>query len=421
MRAKIKSSKFADEIKAYESFPVGYFVGKRMDFNFVKESLTRIWSTKADFDMKLQNNNLFLFQFANEKDRENALELGSQYVANRLFVIRPWSLYIEKERSPTLAPYLYGHARACVEINYQGELPTIVPFDVDNGEAAYIDDEYTWLPPRCDDCCLFGHHTNRGEVSALTEGKEERENSGNCNLDKVGEKIDNQDRSGAGAGARNKNQLANTREGCWNTRGLNDVLKQREVWRLVKYCKLGIIGVVETKVLIENRDVVQKKLCPGWQFLDNHEFANYGRIWIGYDPLLKATYKNIELVDNLKSRQFLDRWNLHGLLVLKQPIKCQWTPGRAPFVTLNTDGSVVGNKRDWGVMLRENISEPIVAASGSFPSSSITVQKAVEMGLVLAAKHNRKMMTDSTIVLFYMTGRPVLLGKLSIWFSKLGR
>ncbi|KAF6139263.1 hypothetical protein GIB67_021473 [Kingdonia uniflora] len=210
LRAKIKSADFEDKIRECETYVVGYFVGKRFDFNFVKEVVSKAWGTKADFEMQLQNNNLFLFKFTNDEDREKVLELGSQHIANRLFVIRPWCLNIEKEITNLriipiwvilrkIPNYLWNpegigliasvigvpicldrateektrlnYARVCVEINYESELPYIVPFDVDDGEVAHIEAEYAWLPPKCLDCGVFGHSTLKCEarVSGGTE------------------------------------------------------------------------------------------------------------------------------------------------------------------------------------------------------------------------------------------------------------
>ncbi|KAF6166489.1 hypothetical protein GIB67_038226 [Kingdonia uniflora] len=100
----------------------------------------------------------------------------------------------------------------------------------------------------------------------------------------------------------------------------------------------------------------------------------------------------------------------------------------------NNDGSVVDNKGAWGAILRENLSDPIGATAGSFPSASIPVMelKVVEMGIVLAGKHNRKrviIVTYSTIALLYLTGKlnptwdtknlvhriRAMMGKLEAW------
>ncbi|KAF6148011.1 hypothetical protein GIB67_024186 [Kingdonia uniflora] len=84
--------------------------------------------------MKLQSNNIFWFKFCYEEDKEKVLEWGSQHIANRLFVIRvSFPLYT-------------------------------VPFDVDDGEVAFIEAEYAWKPPKCLDCCLFDHITYKCEA-----------------------------------------------------------------------------------------------------------------------------------------------------------------------------------------------------------------------------------------------------------------
>ncbi|KAF6141516.1 hypothetical protein GIB67_012278 [Kingdonia uniflora] len=77
LKAKIRSTDFLDKIKECEEFVVGYFVSKRFDFNYVKDAVSKVWKTKADFEMKLQNNNLFLFKFDNSDDKEKVLELGA--------------------------------------------------------------------------------------------------------------------------------------------------------------------------------------------------------------------------------------------------------------------------------------------------------------------------------------------------------
>lgn len=40
--------------------------------------------------------------------------------------------------------------------------------------------------------------------------------------------------------------------GAWNVRGLNDPLRQKEVLNLVRSQHLSLIGLVETKVRLEN-------------------------------------------------------------------------------------------------------------------------------------------------------------------------
>lgn len=45
--------------------------------------------------------------------------------------------------------------------------------------------------------------------------------------------------------------------GCWNTRGLNDPLKQLEVKFLIRSIKISIIGLVETHVHESNENRIR--------------------------------------------------------------------------------------------------------------------------------------------------------------------
>ncbi|KAF6134946.1 hypothetical protein GIB67_023305 [Kingdonia uniflora] len=216
--AQLLGSVPKDKIKACEIYVIGYFVGRRLDFNYVKRALITASGTKAEFEMKLQNNNLFLFKFHNEEDREKVLEAGSQHITNRLFVIRPWSLHVEKEIGNLstipiwiilrkVPEYLWnaeglgqiasvigvpicldratvdktrlGCARVCVEISFLSELPYKIPYDVDDEKVANIEVEYAWLPPKCIECGVFGHSTLRCEFKVENTTKKTKEEGTN--------------------------------------------------------------------------------------------------------------------------------------------------------------------------------------------------------------------------------------------------
>lgn len=73
--------------------------------------------------------------------------------------------------------------------------------------------------------------------------------------------------------------------GTWNFRGLNDPNKQLEVHDLIGKHKLKALGIIETSVRQENQEKVMKGLrLPGWQCLSNYQHADFGRIWIVYNP-----------------------------------------------------------------------------------------------------------------------------------------
>lgn len=66
--------------------------------------------------------------------------------------------------------------------------------------------------------------------------------------------------------------------GCWNTRGLNDTLKQREVRSFISDNNLSLIGLVETHVQFNNSARIRRSICDSCSFLDNYINNASGRI-----------------------------------------------------------------------------------------------------------------------------------------------
>ncbi|KAF6163594.1 hypothetical protein GIB67_022159 [Kingdonia uniflora] len=80
--AKMNSSNFEDNIKNSESIVVGNFIGKRLPYKYLKDSLSKVSGFKSDFEMTLKRNNNYFFRFGNDEDRERVLEMGSFHLAN---------------------------------------------------------------------------------------------------------------------------------------------------------------------------------------------------------------------------------------------------------------------------------------------------------------------------------------------------
>ncbi|KAF6170279.1 hypothetical protein GIB67_023655 [Kingdonia uniflora] len=95
--AFIKTAKYVDKIKSCEDLVVGNFIGRRLDYNFVKNALKGMWNTKAEFEMHLQGNSLFTFRFYSEEDITKVLTMGNVHISNKCFMVRPWRPYIETE------------------------------------------------------------------------------------------------------------------------------------------------------------------------------------------------------------------------------------------------------------------------------------------------------------------------------------
>lgn len=66
----------------------------------------------------------------------------------------------------------------------------------------------------------------------------------------------------------------------WNVRGLNAPNKQKEIKLLCNEERVGLIGLLETKVKQNKVDQLANKMFGVWQYITNLEHHYNGRIWI---------------------------------------------------------------------------------------------------------------------------------------------
>lgn len=71
---------------------------------------------------------------------------------------------------------------------------------------------------------------------------------------------------------------------CWNIRGLNSPLKQKEIRSYVSNNNISIIGLLEVKVRQNNLDVFTKRTLRHWEVIHNTQPNSVARIWLGIDP-----------------------------------------------------------------------------------------------------------------------------------------
>ncbi|XP_074315004.1 uncharacterized protein LOC141651181 [Silene latifolia] len=74
--------------------------------------------------------------------------------------------------------------------------------------------------------------------------------------------------------------------GFWNVRGLNSINKQYEIKRFLNQNKVGLFGLVETKIKSHRWLQVQNNLCDNWSICTNSSLHSGGRIWLLWDPVL---------------------------------------------------------------------------------------------------------------------------------------
>lgn len=70
----------------------------------------------------------------------------------------------------------------------------------------------------------------------------------------------------------------------WNVRGLNRSTKQAEVRKFLQSQKVGLFGLLETKVKASKLGTLYLNLCPQWCISSNIPLCNGVRIFIGWHP-----------------------------------------------------------------------------------------------------------------------------------------
>src|SRR4051812_9779869 len=84
----------------------------------------------------------------------------------------------------------------------------------------------------------------------------------------------------------------------WNVRGLNKAGKCREIATRLKKLSPAIGILIETRVKYNKKDGVRNKLGGNWDFLDNYQAHENGRLWVMWDKT-KVCLKSIQYTDQL--------------------------------------------------------------------------------------------------------------------------
>jgi len=70
----------------------------------------------------------------------------------------------------------------------------------------------------------------------------------------------------------------------WNIWGLNSPNKQEDLKLFLYSNKVGLIGLLETKIILHKVDNIANKVFMGWQWQHNFHLNSKGRIWLAWKP-----------------------------------------------------------------------------------------------------------------------------------------
>jgi len=186
----------AADPKLYDCL-VGYFLGKKLPFKVVDESLRKAWGPALQQVMS-NGRGLFLLRIADSEFRRKILEGGTVTVARIPLMLQQWEPGIELNKeslqsvpiwvrlrnlpcsfwsahsiskiASVLGKPLYvdqrteqmdmlTFARVCVEITVQQDIRESLKLEL-RGKLVVVDVEYEWRPLACMKCRIFGHECN---------------------------------------------------------------------------------------------------------------------------------------------------------------------------------------------------------------------------------------------------------------------
>ncbi|KAF6164341.1 hypothetical protein GIB67_029224 [Kingdonia uniflora] len=196
---QINSCDFDEETKECQEMLVGNFLGKRLPYMFVKNTLLRLWELKGDLEMTTKGKHLYFFKFSCDEDKQKVLDMGHQHIASRVFFIRNWRPFIEFEPmemksiptwvmlqdlpdqfwnpdgigrvASSLGQPLFldketeqrrrgrSFARVCIEMEVDSKFPNSITVEMDGVYNIDIPVAYNWIPPSCEGCQVFGHNS----------------------------------------------------------------------------------------------------------------------------------------------------------------------------------------------------------------------------------------------------------------------
>ncbi|KAL2246376.1 UNVERIFIED_CONTAM: hypothetical protein Sindi_2905800 [Sesamum indicum] len=319
----------------WKTTAIGYLLGKRPYFYHVKDFAFSVWPGLQE--VKATANGFFFFQFKTVAYMEEAIEGGPWLFQGQPIVLQKWEpgmamrklkhtqvpVWIKMRHLPvelwteeglstvasgigkplypdaiTRACTRLDFARVCVMLDVSSNLPKhiiIMTPDEEGGETpCKIDVEYEWLPSKCTSCMTLGHSAkdcvlNKPSKSIKPpvaiyvpkKGPAEPTMVHDQEITPPPRGVEKQ-RDGRESPRRGGMRTNRAENAIWNVRGLNKRDHQLAVQDIVAEFRLQLLGLLETRVRINNIAIIQSFLLPNWKW-----FVDYGmvgnRIWIACD------------------------------------------------------------------------------------------------------------------------------------------
>ncbi|XP_062094334.1 uncharacterized protein LOC133800394 [Humulus lupulus] len=193
---QIEPEDIEDEILYWSTAIVCYVLGSNSPISVTEGFFRRIWRGKGVEKVGLLAPGVFMVRFNTLEEKDEIMNGGYHFFDKKPIIMKNWDpntrftrevvlnvpiwvqlcnldlkfwgekamtkivnsvgKYIRQDRA-TLAREKLQYARVLIEVNISQELPNVIKFRDENGEAVYVDLYYEWKPDCCVSCQGFGH------------------------------------------------------------------------------------------------------------------------------------------------------------------------------------------------------------------------------------------------------------------------
>ncbi|KAJ8419338.1 LOW QUALITY PROTEIN: hypothetical protein Cgig2_024013 [Carnegiea gigantea] len=281
--AKLEKEDVAAEIDYWQQAVLCSVLGANPPFEgFIK----RIWATLDIDKIILVRKGVFLVRFGNVQDKQVVEKRGVYYFDLKLFLVKDWNpkmdMHTEALPSPlgSIASFrckilgaeslskigstlgiplktdhytkertMLRYARLLIDISLDSSFPDFIEFFNDNEVLVRQQVVYEWEYVTCAHCHMFGHEEQACRKKGGVRQEWRRLQGESYPMASIT---------------------------SWNRRGLNWPNKQKDVHSFLQYNKVGMIGLLETKVKENNVEKVAGNAFPCWYWPHNFEYNAKG-------------------------------------------------------------------------------------------------------------------------------------------------
>ncbi|XP_074290539.1 uncharacterized protein LOC141617253 [Silene latifolia] len=325
---KIDASDVNPELEYWASAISCFVLGANPPSLVLEGFIRRIWNNLAITFIAYQPNGVCLIRFKTLEDKQRALQSGPLSFDNKPFIVKDWNpgMKLVKDK-PVVVPVwirLYdldikywglalpkilglvgkpicsdqatknkeylGFARYLVEVKVGEQLPDAIEFIDEHDICQTQQVHYEWKPVSCNLCHGIGHETGLCKKKPVKAKPK--------NVQQPHMVVTPMPYQGSMLNsltpARFLNRLTKKGEGTSAGPTFVDVLSYSIRKNLLNSMGKGLssqhlnglFGLVETKVRTTNINSVQAGLGNKWNFLNNNDIHESGRIWLLWDPSL---------------------------------------------------------------------------------------------------------------------------------------